>query len=200
MGRLTRLKPPLCFNNPRAGNTVQLQYSSGHHKIASWAHMTNAHPLPGPGIVSGLASVGLPLGRSLILLAQMSSAGMLATGEYTKEAVRMAVANPDFVVGFIAQSRVEELLPAEEIASLLPEGRETSDFLILTPGIGLAKVGDKLGQQYRSPQQVVGEDGCDIIIVGRGIYGGSGREEWRREAERYRAEGWKAYEGRIRKV
>lgn len=161
--------------------------------------MTNAHPLPGPGIVSGLASVGLPLGRSLILLAQMSSAGMLATGEYTKEAVRMAARRPDFVVGFIAQSRVEELLPADELASLLPEGQKQVDFLVLTPGVGLAKAGDTLGQQYRSPQQVIGEDGCDVIIVGRGIYGGQGREEWRREAERYRAEGWKAYEQRIRK-
>lgn len=120
----------------------------------------------------------------------MSSAGSLATGAYTIETVQMARRHPEFVVGFIAQQRVERLAPPASSG-------EEEDFLVLTPGVGLVSKGDKMGQQYRTPRQVVFESGCDVIIVGRGIYGGSGVEEWKSEAERYRVEGWKAYEERL---
>jgi orotidine-5'-phosphate decarboxylase len=108
-----------------------LQYSSGIYKIASWAHITNAHAVPGPSIITGLASVGLPLERGLILLAEMSSKGALTTGTYTEEAVRMARARRDFVIGFIAQHRMEGI-GARETDDLTDE-----DFLILSPGVGL---------------------------------------------------------------
>jgi len=170
------------------GNTVALQYSSGVHKIASWAHITNAHPVPGPSIVTGLASIGLPLGRGLLLLAEMSTKGSLATGAYTEEAVRMARAHRDFVIGFIAQQRMDGLAADETLD-------ENEDFLILTPGVSLDAKGDALGQQYRGPKEVVKDMGCDVIIVGRGIYGKGGEID--KEAERYRSEGWSAYEERI---
>lgn len=170
---------------------MTLQYSSGTHRISSWAHLTNAHPLPGPGIISGLASVGKPLGRALILLAEMSSKGSLATGGYTREAVRMArEAGREFVVGFIAMGRVDQDSDAQD----------GEDFLVMTPGVGLHSAGDKLGQQYRTPREVVYDSGCDVIIVGRGIYGvKGGEEEVKKEAERYRVEGWKAYEERLQR-
>ncbi|GJE84517.1 orotidine 5'-phosphate decarboxylase [Phanerochaete sordida] len=174
------------------GNTVALQYAAGVHKIASWAHLTNAHPVPGPGIVSGLAAVGRPLGRGLLLLAEMSTKGSLATGAYTEAAVRMAREHRDFVVGFIAQRRMESV--ATE--SVDPE----EDFLILTPGVGLDTRGDGMGQQYRTPKEVITEAGCDVIIVGRGIYGKGDNvdvQAVQAQAERYRAEGWAAYLARI---
>ncbi|PFH52813.1 hypothetical protein AMATHDRAFT_139057 [Amanita thiersii Skay4041] len=175
------------------GNTVALQYSSGVHKISSWSHITNAHPVPGPSVISGLASVGRPLGRGLLLLAEMSTSGSLATGRYTEDAVRMARAHNDFVIGFIAQRRMDNI-GVEESDNTMNE-----DFLILTPGVGLDMKGDGMGQQYRTPHEVIAESGCDIIIVGRGIYGADLQQKSAiaARAERYMAEGWAAYLGRI---
>ncbi|KAI5125016.1 hypothetical protein M0805_007440 [Coniferiporia weirii] len=179
------------------GNTVALQYSGGVHRIASWAHITNAHPVPGPSIVSGLASVGLPLDRGLLLLAEMSTQGTLARGAYTEDAVRIARARRDFVFGFIAQRRMESVgLAAGETLN------ESEDFIILTPGVGLGAKGDALGQQYKTPRSVVLEEGCDVIIVGRGIYGKSDAVDVaaaQASAEIYREEGWRAYEERLGK-
>ena len=165
------------------------------HKISSWSQITNAHPVPGPSVVSGLASVGLPLGRGLLLLAEMSTKGALAKGEYTEEAVRMARANRDFVFGFIAQRRMEGV-GLRETESF----DENEDFMVLTPGVGLESKGDNLGQQYKTPRTVILEEGCDVIIVGRGIYGKleSGNISFvQAQAARYREEGWKAYEERL---
>ncbi|KAF5387975.1 hypothetical protein D9615_000500 [Tricholomella constricta] len=176
------------------GNTVVLQYSSGVHKIASWSHITNAHPVPGPSIIAGLSSIGLPLGRGLLLLAEMSTKGALTTGVYTEQAVRMARASRDFVIGFIAQRRMEGVGLAQ---GEVPDRDE--DFLILTPGVGLHSQGDAMGQQYRTPKEVVSDSGCDVIIVGRGIYGTdlSLTDAIADRAKQYMAEGWEAYLQRI---
>ncbi|XP_069133542.1 uridine 5'-monophosphate synthase-like isoform X2 [Argopecten irradians] len=137
------------------GKTVHTQYEGGMYKISSWAHITNAHPVPGSGIVSALAEVGKPLGRGCLIVAEMSSSGNLATGDYTKGAVKMAEANKDFVIGYISQSR----LSADH------------DLVHMTPGVKIQMGGDSLGQQYVTPQIAVSEKGADVVIVGRGITG-----------------------------
>ncbi|KAI3612298.1 orotidine-5-monophosphate decarboxylase [Moniliophthora roreri] len=174
------------------GNTVALQYSSGVYRIASWSHITNAHPVPGPSIIAGLSSVGLPLGRGLLLLAEMSTKGALAVGSYTESTVRMAREHRDFVIGFIAQRRMEEVAVDQGATN-------DDDFLILTPGVGLDTRGDGMGQQYRTPHEAVLESGCDVIIVGRGIYGKdpTATDAIRAQAVRYKDAGWQAYEERI---
>ena len=128
----------------------------------------------------------------------MSTKGTLARGAYTEEAVRIARAHRDFVFGFIAQRRMEGVgLHAQNGETL----DEKEDFLVLTPGVQLGSGGDDLGQQYNTPRKVVLEAGCDVIIVGRGIYGKSDAVDVAGAqilAERYRDESWRSYEERLR--
>lgn len=162
------------------GNTVLHQYRDGIYKIASWSDLTNAHVVPGPGIIQGLKEVGLPLGRGLLLLAEMSSSGSLAHGSYTQAAVEMAKAHSDFVIGFISQRK------------LLDDPR----FVHMTPGVNLARSGDALGQNYNSPESVIVTQRSDIIIVGRGIIEAA---DPAREAQSYRQAGWEAYHTSLEK-
>ncbi|KAK9479927.1 Orotidine 5'-phosphate decarboxylase domain-containing protein [Lipomyces japonicus] len=164
------------------GSTVKSQYTSGIYKIVQWSHITNAHALPGPGIVDGLYAGAKEVNdeRGLLLLAEMSSAGSLATGDYTKKTVELARRNKEFTFGFIAQSRL---------------GEHDEDFVIMTPGVGLDDKGDNLGQQYRTVDEAI-STGTDIIIVGRGITG-KGRDPIV-ESKRYKEAGWAAYEARIK--
>ncbi|WFD30024.1 orotidine-5'-phosphate decarboxylase [Malassezia sp. CBS 17886] len=187
------------------GNTVSLQYAAGVHKIAQWSHLTNAHLIPGPGIISGLGAVGLPLRRGLLLLAEMSTKGSLTTGAYTTANVKAAMDDTsDFVMGFIAMHRVHE--DPAHIPPDATEAQRAKDLLVLTPGVGLDTKGDGKGQQYRTPHEVVHDSGCDVIIVGRGIYSamladgadrGAALQQVSAQAERYRDAGWSAYLKRI---
>lgn len=124
-----------------------------------------------------------PYARSLLLLAQMSSAGNFFTPEYTAESLRLARENRDFVIGFIAQQSLNEQ----------PE----DSFITMTPGVQLSAGGDGLGQQYNTPEKVIGEMGSDIIIVGRGITEAKDRKA---AALDYRREGWQAYKDRVRSL
>ncbi|MFA6098967.1 MAG: orotidine-5'-phosphate decarboxylase [Patescibacteria group bacterium] len=171
------------------GNTVKMQYRRGLYKIAEWAHLTNAHIVPGPGIIEGLksAAANIKEPRGLILLAQMSSKGNLATAEYTKTAVQMALNYEDFVVGFIGNGGdINEL---KKLTAIAP-----SQFIILTPGVKIGGGDDALKQQYTTPSEVIAA-GSDIIIVGRGIYESSDPQKI---GQLYRQAGWEAYLKRIK--
>lgn len=174
----------LIFEDMKAGdigNTVRHQYGGGIYRIADWAHITNCHIIPGPGIIDGMRSVGGPKGRGLLLLAEMSSKGSLATGPYTEAAASMALDHSDFVIGFVASRR-------------LIYGPNSDHLITMTPGVNFSTNGDKMGQQYNTPHTVINERHSDIIIVGRGIYQA---DDPLYEAISYKEAGWAAYTKRL---
>lgn len=166
------------------GNTTYNQVSAGVHRIAGWADIVNAHAVAGDGVIAGLAKAADAADQSgwrkfgIILLAQMSSKGNLASGleGYTQKTVEMAQRHADHVFGFISM---------EKIAG--------DDFVYLTPGVNLADSGDGLGQQYCTPEAIVADRASDVIIVGRGV---CQAEDKAAAAKKYRHAGWKAYEKR----
>lgn len=157
------------------GSTVKHQYSAGTYSISKWAHLTNAHSLPGPGVIEGLrAAVPGNKDRACLLIAEMTSKGNLADEEYTQATVKMAEQYDDFVIGFICTSKVSN----------------DPKFLHISPGVKLHGGGDQMGQQYVTPDEVIRRRKSDIIVVGRGITLAANRLE---QAIEYKAAGWQAY-------
>lgn len=156
------------------GNTVKYQYKSGVYKIVEWADIINAHSLPGAGIIQGLAEVGRKKNRGLLLIAEMSSKDHLIDAAYKQKTLEMAEKYADFAIGFITQRALSN----------------DPHWINFTPGIQLIQNGDELGQQYKTPEQAILENGADIIIVGRGIIHADNPLE---TATKYKHAGWEAY-------
>jgi orotidine 5'-phosphate decarboxylase subfamily 1 len=163
---------------------VREQYTGGIYRVAEWADLVTVHSIPGPGILKGLGDAFRLLGRprGILLLAEMSSEGSLATGVYTEKSIEMAKKYHDIIAGFICQKRYET-----------GSHTDADEFLYMTPGVSLEREGDSLGQQYNDPETVVIDRRSDIIIVGRGILKHSNPLEATRN---YREIAWNAYERR----
>lgn len=179
------------------GNTVQKQYHGGALRISEWAHLVNASVLAGDGIIEALsqtaASEQIPHRgeRALLILAEMTTQGSLAVGDYTQASISSAKRHRDFVVGFVA-TRALTAVDFESASGAAAED-EDDDFVVFTTGVSRAAKGDKLGQQYQTPRDAVGR-GADFIIAGRGIYA---TEDPVVTAKLYQDEGWTAYLARV---
>jgi len=177
-------------------DTVKMQYTSGPLQIARWANIVNAHIFPGPAVIKSVADAAVearsmyglndsdserPSSRGLLILAQMSSAGNLMDEHYTKQCIEVARQHPDFVIGFIAQHNLNK--------------EPHDNFISMAPGVQLESKGDAQGQQYNTPDTIIGKQGVDVAIVGRGIYTAPDRKK---AAQQYRELSWAAYETRTK--
>ncbi|KAI6207290.1 hypothetical protein M3Y99_01851200 [Aphelenchoides fujianensis] len=139
--------------------------------------LTGGLPPDGHALAPSIEDPALKI-SSVLLVAEMSSEGTLtADPEYIRKTVEMAKQCPKVVGGFICQKRC-----ADE-----------PHFLYWTPGVNLEKETDGKGQQWRSVQKAIVEDGNDIVIVGRGI---TEAKDPKAAAERYKKAAWKALESR----
>lgn len=170
------------------GNTVQKQYQGGVLKIHDWAHIVNCTVLPGPGIVQALEETikkGGVEDRGLLILAEMTSKGSLATGSYTKASIDIARTYPSTVMGWVA---------TKELSQYAEGMTEGEDFVVFTTGVNISSKGDALGQQYQTPTSAMA-GGSDFLIAGRGIYAASDPVAAVKE---YQNAGWEAYKARTR--
>ncbi|KAJ9643248.1 orotidine 5'-phosphate decarboxylase [Knufia peltigerae] len=169
------------------GNTVQKQYKGGALRIYEWADIVNASILAGEGIIQALDQVVNDSGdaeRGILILAEMTSKGSLAVGEYTRASVEIARKYPKSVMGFVS---------TKELSSHSPNSAPEEDFVVFTTGVNISSKGDALGQQYQTPTTAM-EGGSDFLIAGRGIYAA---EDPVTAVRQYQKAGWEAYERRI---
>lgn len=128
------------------------------------ADCVTAHGIFGQNTLDGLVST------QTLLIAQSSAKNNLITREYSSAVYKLALNNKDKVLGFICQHQISE------------------DFLNITPGVNI-DTDNTNGQQYRTPEDAIGRDRCDIIIVGRGILDA---EDPVAKAIEYKERAWKA--------
>jgi len=178
LSELAKLHNFLIFEDRKfadIGNTVKTQYEGGIYKISDWADITNSHVICGASSIASLKEVGLPKGRGLLLLAQISTADAITNTSTVSTAISIANQHSDFVFGFVSQERLA-----------------TSDheWVYCTPGVNISVKGDSAGQNYNTPHHVIAEKKTDVIIVGRGIVSA---ENPLKSAQEYRLQGWEAY-------
>lgn len=150
------------------GNTVKYQYYKGIYRISKWADIINCHILCGPSIIKGLSA------NAILLIAQMSTQENLLNELYQLKCIEYAE-RFKHVIGFITMKNITP---------------DHADLINMTPGVSLNVSGDDLGQQYKTPDTVISQNGSDIIIVGRGIYNSDNPELM---AKKYKEQGWNAY-------
>ncbi|OXU28182.1 hypothetical protein TSAR_003633 [Trichomalopsis sarcophagae] len=161
------------------GQTVSYQYRNGIYNIAEWADLITVHPVSGKGVLQGIKQGlhGISEDRGVFIVAEMSSEGALTTGNYLTSAVSDSK-DSDLTSGFVCQNNIFD----------------DAGLIQLTPGVKLTKSTDNLGQQYNTPQNVVGK-GADLVVVGRGITQANDKLSAVLE---YKKVLWEAYETRIK--
>tara|TARA_Y100001970_G_scaffold7364_1_gene8425 strand:+ start:5778 stop:7196 length:1419 start_codon:yes stop_codon:yes gene_type:complete len=136
------------------GNTFKKQLTGGVYKINSWANSITAHSIAGKTLINVYKDINKNKNdKGIIFVAEMSNQGNLITEYYTKDTIKMCEGSDESILGFVTQKKISN-----------------DNYLYLTPGVSIEIGTDKLDQQYRTPEEAIIRDNCDIIIVGRTIY------------------------------
>ena len=98
--------------------------------------------------------------KGIIFVAEMSNKGNLITEKYTKQTINICKNSKNIVLGFVSQKKIA-----------------SNYYLYLTPGVSVKISNDNLDQCYRTPEEAIIRDNCDIIIVGRAIYNNNNPEK-----------------------
>ena len=158
------------------GNTFRNQLTEGIFKINNWADCITCHGIAGESILKEYKDIQNDniFPKGIFLVGQMSNKGNLIDESYTNNIIKLAKFN-DTIIGFITQKNLN-----------IPN----KNYLYLTPGVSLQNKEDNKDQQYRTIEQAIIRDNCDIIIVGRGIINS---ENPQKTAEIYQKEAWKNF-------
>lgn len=165
------------------GQTVKHQFDAVNDTYTmstvtdkSMLDLVTALPIAGEGTIKGIA--GGSNGPGVILIAQLSCEGNLIDSNYTTRCVEIGVKYRDHVCGFVCQKRVHN----------------DDRFIYMSPGVHISNTTDNRDQKYRSPEEAIIDDECDVIIVGRGITESS---DPKAAAEQYQQRGYQAYLKRL---
>ena len=126
----------------RKFNDISYIVNKQYNKFCNWVDLVTVHSLVSNDVVANLSGA--------LLVANMSNNNY----DFTEKAIDLANHNPNNVVGFITQNRIN-----------------CSDMVCMTPGISSIqnKVND---QKYRKHNEV----DTDFVIVGRAIYNSTNLE------------------------
>ena len=149
----------------------QKQYQ-GTADISSWSHLVDFHLIAGPSNLQKYEELYDPNTQGALLVFQMSNQGNLLHDNYTQEVLKIWDKSRA-VCGLICQQR------------LLGD-----NLLYLTPGVCLDRTSDGFDQRYRTVEDAIIRDGCDIVIVGRGITQNNNILE---SCLRYKTHAWESY-------
>ena len=150
------------------GSIVSRQFTCNKYKYGTIDSVT-VHSIFGQTSINGLVEGGCD---GCFLIAQSSAIDNLIDNKYIDNTISLANSNLGAVAGFISQTKVAN-----------------DNFLYLTPGVHVSSNGDNLGQGYRTIDDAIIRDCCDVIIVGRGIYQSDNIAE---EVKKYSKTGWNA--------
>jgi orotidine 5'-phosphate decarboxylase subfamily 1 len=146
-------------------STVEKQIKYGRYE--GIVDAATVHSVAGSGPIEALGKVGI----SSIIVAQMSSSGQACQGS------ELAEPNAANVMGIVCQDRYSGVNDAGD------------NFVYMTPGVHLELQTDGQGQNYRSCRDAIECDGCDAVIVGRGICNANNPLE---AAKKYQQAAWEA--------
>jgi orotidine 5'-phosphate decarboxylase subfamily 1 len=140
------------------GSIVQKQYRriQDNYYDDKTIDLVTVLPCAGRGTIDSILESS-NYGVGILLVSQLSTKGNLLDSDFTKKCVQMADQTSQNITGFILQQRTIDM--------------KDDRLVYCTPGVSEYQTNDKLDQQYRTIEDAIVRDKCDIIIVGRSITG-----------------------------